>query len=99
MHLSGSLYCRVHVPRPIEADRSGSKQLRLVEFSSEFVEPHWCEKGHIGLVLSGTLEVDCQIAVPSGGAIGPRSAALIMLVNRCARQLIELERTQQGTIA
>ena len=38
--------------------RDGSKQLRLVEFTSEFVEPHWCEKGHIGLVVSGTLEVD-----------------------------------------
>jgi quercetin dioxygenase-like cupin family protein len=38
--------------------RVGSKQLRLVELTSEFVEPHWCEKGHIGFVLSGTLEID-----------------------------------------
>ncbi|HZW24064.1 MAG TPA: hypothetical protein VFF26_01140 [Gallionella sp.] len=38
--------------------RSDSKQIRLLEFTSEFVEPDWCEKGHIGLVLSGELEVD-----------------------------------------
>jgi hypothetical protein len=38
--------------------REGARQLRLVEFTSEFVEPHWCEKGHIGLVLTGTLEID-----------------------------------------
>jgi quercetin dioxygenase-like cupin family protein len=40
--------------------REGSRQICLVEFTTEFVEPHWCEKGHIGLVLSGTLEVDFQ---------------------------------------
>jgi len=33
----------------------GQRQMRLAEFSSEFVEPHWCEKGHIGLVLRGEL--------------------------------------------
>jgi len=38
--------------------RSGNKQLRLLEFTSEFIEPDWCEKGHIGLVLSGELEID-----------------------------------------
>ncbi len=38
--------------------RSGGKQIRLVEFTSEFVEPRWCEKGHVGLVLEGSLEVD-----------------------------------------
>jgi len=31
------------------------KQIRLVEFTDEFVEPDWCEKGHIGYVLEGTL--------------------------------------------
>ena len=40
--------------------REGSRQIRLVEFTTRFVEPHWCEKGHIGMVLSGTLEVDFQ---------------------------------------
>ncbi len=41
-----------------KAFRSGGKQIRLVEFTSEFVEPLWCERGHIGLVLEGSLEVD-----------------------------------------
>lgn len=40
------------------AFRSGGKQRRLLEFTSEFVEPNWCEKGHIGVVLEGVLEVD-----------------------------------------
>ena len=35
--------------------REGSKQIRLLEFSSEFVELDWCEKGHAGFVLEGTL--------------------------------------------
>jgi len=34
------------------------KQLRLLEFKRGFVEPDWCKKGHIGMVLEGTLEVD-----------------------------------------
>ena len=38
--------------------RDGQKQMRLAEFSSDFVEPHWCEKGHIGFVLRGELEID-----------------------------------------
>jgi quercetin dioxygenase-like cupin family protein len=38
--------------------RADGKKIRLVEFTSEFVEPQWCEKGHIGMVLEGILEVD-----------------------------------------
>lgn len=34
----------------------GSKRLRLVEYSKE-MEPHWCEKGHIGYVLDGRMEI------------------------------------------
>jgi len=34
------------------------QQIRLVKFTSEFIEPHWCEKKHIGLILEGSLEVD-----------------------------------------
>jgi hypothetical protein len=34
------------------------KQLRLLELNHNFVELHWCEKGHVGLVLEGTLEID-----------------------------------------
>ena len=32
--------------------------LRLVEFSQEFVERGWCQKGHVGYVLSGELELE-----------------------------------------
>jgi len=45
---------------------------RLVEFTNEFVEPHWCEKGHIGVVLSGELEIDFKgdvVRDPEGTAI------------------------------
>jgi quercetin dioxygenase-like cupin family protein len=38
--------------------REGSRQLRLVEFTSGEVAPNWCSQGHIGLVLSGGLEID-----------------------------------------
>lgn len=62
-----------------KAFRCGTKQLRLVEFTSEFVEPDWCEKEHIGYVIRGELEIDFQghlvrylegsgIFIPSGSA-------------------------------
>ena len=38
--------------------RHEGKQLRLVEFSKEFVEPDWCSRGHIGYVLEGKAELD-----------------------------------------
>ena len=52
--------------------RDGPKQLRLVEFTREFIEPHWCEKGHVGFVLSGVLEIDFRgqpISYPEGSGI------------------------------
>jgi quercetin dioxygenase-like cupin family protein len=52
--------------------QEGRKQLRLVEFTNEFVEHDWCEKGHIGFVLSGELEVQFKNQVlryPEGSAI------------------------------
>ena len=36
----------------------GDKQVRLLEFTSDFVEPDWCTKGHAGMVLEGDLEID-----------------------------------------
>jgi hypothetical protein len=38
-------------------EQDGTK-LRLVEFTSEFIEPDWCRKGHIGYVLSGSMKID-----------------------------------------
>ena len=52
--------------------REGSKQVRLLEFTSEFVEPDWCEKGHVGIVLKGELEIDFHgrlVCYPEGSAI------------------------------
>ena len=52
--------------------REGVRQLRLVEFTAEFVEPDWCTKGHIGFVLAGVLEVDFQgsiVSYPEGSGI------------------------------
>lgn len=37
--------------------REGARQLRLVEFNTADGDPHWCEVGHIGLVLSGGLTI------------------------------------------
>ncbi|MFQ5754383.1 MAG: cupin domain-containing protein [bacterium] len=34
------------------------KQLRLVEISTELVEPDWCLRGHIGYVLQGEMEIN-----------------------------------------
>jgi len=37
----------------------GGKQLRLVEYTKE-MPPHWCEKGHYGLILDGEFEIEYQ---------------------------------------
>ena len=34
----------------------GGKQIRLVEYTP-LMEPHWCEKGHVGYVLEGRFEI------------------------------------------
>jgi quercetin dioxygenase-like cupin family protein len=52
--------------------RKAGKQLRLLEFTADFVEPAWCEKGHVGIVLAGELEVDFQgrvVTYPTGAGI------------------------------
>jgi quercetin dioxygenase-like cupin family protein len=67
--------------------KNGTKQLRLVEFTSEFVEPDWCEKGHIGFVIQGELEIDFHgrlvryskgsgIFIPSGSANGHKGRSI-----------------------
>lgn len=67
-----------------KAFREGNKQIRLAEFTSEFVEPHWCEKGHAGIVLKGELEIDFHgrlvrypegagILIPAGSASGHKA--------------------------
>ncbi len=41
-----------------KAYEQSGKKLRLVEFTTEFMEPDWCMKGHIGYVLEGQMEID-----------------------------------------
>ena len=59
----------------------GRKRIRIVEFTHEFLEPEWCQKGHIGLVLKGELEIDFRgerVRYPEGSGIfieaGPNGA-------------------------
>lgn len=35
----------------------GSRQIRLVEFATSQGAEHWCETGHIGYVLKGSLRI------------------------------------------
>jgi len=59
-------------------ERDG-RRFRMVEFRREFVEPDWCRKGHLGVVLEGGFTVDFSgrvehfragdgIAIPAGEA-------------------------------
>lgn len=51
---------------------AGGKQLRLVEYSRDFVEPDWCLKGHTGYVIDGEFEIDfhgTSVRYASGNAI------------------------------
>jgi ethanolamine utilization protein EutQ (cupin superfamily) len=34
----------------------GGKKLRLVEYTKE-MEPHWCSRGHLGMILDGRFEI------------------------------------------
>ena len=52
--------------------RDGSRQIRLVEFSHQFVEAQWCDKAHVGMVLSGELDIDFSgqvVRFPEGSAL------------------------------
>ena len=37
--------------------RYANKQIRLIEYTKE-MPPHWCEKGHYGLILEGEIEIE-----------------------------------------
>ena len=54
--------------------RAGSRQLRLVEYSKA-LPAHWCEKGHIGYVLQGQIEIrfdgQTQVYGPGDGVFIP----------------------------
>lgn len=64
-----------HSPQPgarFKVFRDGCKQFRILELSAEFEEIDWCEKGHVGYVLSGELTIDfagCVVRFPQGSAL------------------------------
>jgi quercetin dioxygenase-like cupin family protein len=71
--------------------RANGKQIRLVEFTPEFVEPDWCEKGHVGMVLEGTIEVGFRgetvvyqagdgVFIPAGASGGHKARSLTPVV-------------------
>jgi quercetin dioxygenase-like cupin family protein len=49
----------------------GGQRIRLVEYSNQ-LPPHWCEKGHCGYLISGTMEIeyaDAKITYNQGDGI------------------------------
>ncbi|MBU0601075.1 MAG: phosrestin [Gammaproteobacteria bacterium] len=74
-----------------KAVRLGERQLRLLELTPEFVEPDWCCRGHTGIVLEGTLEIDfrgrvvrypqgCGLSIAAGGDTAHKARAVTALV-------------------
>jgi len=57
-----------------KAIKDDRKQLRIVEYSKE-MEPHWCDRGHIGYVLEGQMEItfdgDKVVFSPGDGVFIP----------------------------
>ena len=51
----------------------GNVKLRLVEYSKE-VEPHWCNRGHVGMVLEGQFEIRYDTVTE---VYGPRDGVMI----------------------
>jgi quercetin dioxygenase-like cupin family protein len=43
-----------------KAHRIGGSQLRLLEFTTELVHPHWCATGHVGYVIEGDMEIEFE---------------------------------------
>ena len=41
------------VPARVKLAEAEGQRVRLLELGPGFVEPEWCEKGHIGYVISG----------------------------------------------
>jgi len=40
--------------------QAGDVTLRMVEFSPGYVADHWCAKGHVVLVLQGSLTIELE---------------------------------------
>lgn len=59
--------------------KTGSTQVRLVEFTPELSHPEWCTVGHAGYVLEGVLELkfgdDVVQYQPGDGILIPEGEA------------------------
>lgn len=66
-------------------------RMRLLELTDRFIEDDWCEKGHIGFILDGRLEIDFRgqrvtyetgdgLYIPSGSANAHKARALTTVV-------------------
>jgi quercetin dioxygenase-like cupin family protein len=42
----------------VRARQIGAVQLRVVEYSADYLADHWCSKGHIIYVISGALAIE-----------------------------------------
>jgi hypothetical protein len=82
--------------------QQGSRQLRLVEFMSGDVDPNWCSQGHIGFVLSGSLDIEFGgrvvsyargdgIFIPTGSGSAHRAASIAP-----GTRLVMVEDTPEG---
>jgi hypothetical protein len=40
--------------------QAGAARVRMVEYSPGYVADHWCEKGHVVLVVDGELHTDLR---------------------------------------
>ncbi len=38
--------------------RKGNQQIRILDMFDDFEEESWCEKGHVGYILEGSLTID-----------------------------------------
>jgi ethanolamine utilization protein EutQ (cupin superfamily) len=52
----------------VKVSEQGGKRVRLLELGKEFIEEDWCEKGHVGYVLEGKMEIDFDREVIEFGA-------------------------------
>ena len=64
--------------------------MRLVEYTGE-MEPHWCDRGHVGMILKGRFEIEFDsgtlvfeegdgVAIPDGAGHRHRARALTDVV-------------------
>jgi quercetin dioxygenase-like cupin family protein len=48
---------------PLERKKAAAHGATLLEFAPGFADPSWCERGHIGFVISGTVRLELETGV------------------------------------